>query len=398
MRPFLSAFFSSGCRPFFLLAALHAVLVMILFLLWIGVHFAGADFIWMSIAVPAHIWHAHEMLFGFGIAAYAGILLTALPNRTNAKPVKGWALGVLVALWCTGRIGNGFSASIPGYLVAGMDLGFIPVFCAFLAVALIKSGSRRSLALIPLTLGFLIAQSIYHLSVLDIVEIDIATGHLLAVNLFAFLIAIVGGRLVPVFAAHTLRQTEDVRFSIKRRVSTQSGAFLVAALAVADWLAPGSAFTGWLAAAAAAANGIGLLGGHGYRIPGSTRLTMLDVGFAWLVVGLSLKAVVILTGLLSPATAMHALTAGAFGTTILAVMSGTARDHTDRPPFVRKATVAAYVCLFAGTLLRVAVPPLLPPWYSEGIMLAGILWCAAFAIFAVSYFPILTEPRPDTGK
>ena len=68
----LGAFFSYGFRPFFLGSAVWAVLAMALWLAWIAIHAAGGSLAWVSIAGAPHVWHAHEMVFGFAAAAVAG--------------------------------------------------------------------------------------------------------------------------------------------------------------------------------------------------------------------------------------------------------------------------------------------------------------------------------------
>ena len=57
-----------------------------------------------------HIWHAHEMAFGFGGAVVAGFLLTAIPNWTGRMPLQGAPLAGLVLLWM--RRGPGFVNAI----------------------------------------------------------------------------------------------------------------------------------------------------------------------------------------------------------------------------------------------------------------------------------------------
>ena len=77
----------------------------------------------------------------------------------------------------------------------------------------------------------------------------------------------------------------------------------------------------------------------------------------------------------------------------MAVMSRAALGHTGRALEIGAATVAAYALVTAGALLRVVVPPLLPAYYNEGMLAAGASWIAAFAIFAIVYWPVLTGPR-----
>jgi len=53
------ALFNYGFRPFFLLVGLYAVIAM---LVWLSTLITG---IWPEGPLLPHLWHAHEMLFGF---------------------------------------------------------------------------------------------------------------------------------------------------------------------------------------------------------------------------------------------------------------------------------------------------------------------------------------------
>jgi uncharacterized protein involved in response to NO len=77
------------------------------------------------------------------------------------------------------------------------------------------------------------------------------------------------------------------------------------------------------------------------------------------------------------------------------MMTRTARGHTARPLKVGRWEVAAYVLVHAAALVRVAFPLVMPQTYLPLIVLSGLLWCAAFAIFTLAYIPILTRPRLD---
>ena len=67
--PSLDAFFSYGFRPFFLAAAVYAVLVMGLWLVWIVTTAAVGSPDWLPLAGSPFAWHGHEMVFGFAAAA-----------------------------------------------------------------------------------------------------------------------------------------------------------------------------------------------------------------------------------------------------------------------------------------------------------------------------------------
>jgi uncharacterized protein involved in response to NO len=46
-------------------------------------------------------------------------------------------------------------------------------------------------------------------------------------------------------------------------------------------------------------------------------------------------------------------------------------------------------------VVRVLVPLAVPAAHAASIGLSALLWSAAFALFTVTYFPILSRPRLD---
>ena len=86
-----------GFRPFFLLGAIWAALVVVI---WLPL-LAG------SLSLPTAFspieWHVHELVYGYVPAVMAGFLLTAVPNWTGRLPVTGIPLLLLVTLWAAGR-------------------------------------------------------------------------------------------------------------------------------------------------------------------------------------------------------------------------------------------------------------------------------------------------------
>src|SRR5687768_5299847 len=63
---------ANGFRPFFLLAALYAVVLVPLWLAVLSGKLAPSTYL------PPITWHAHEMTWGFVTAVVAGFLLTAV--------------------------------------------------------------------------------------------------------------------------------------------------------------------------------------------------------------------------------------------------------------------------------------------------------------------------------
>lgn len=93
------ALFNLGFRPFFLGACVFAILTI---LLWMLVYFSQININIDNIS-PSQ-WHAHEMLYGYGLAVVAGFLLTAVKNWTGVATVHGKSLIVLFSLWATARV------------------------------------------------------------------------------------------------------------------------------------------------------------------------------------------------------------------------------------------------------------------------------------------------------
>ncbi|MES1987441.1 MAG: NnrS family protein, partial [Pseudomonadota bacterium] len=86
------ALFNLGFRPFFLGASVFAVISMAA---WMLVYFSYVSVNVENISVSQ--WHAHEMLYGYGMAVVAGFLLTAVKNWTGLPTVFGKPLMALFA-------------------------------------------------------------------------------------------------------------------------------------------------------------------------------------------------------------------------------------------------------------------------------------------------------------
>jgi len=90
--------------------------------------------------------------------------------------------------------------------------------------------------------------------------------------------------------------------------------------------------------------------------------------------------------------AIHALTAGAIGTMILAVMTRVARGHTGRPLEADRTTALIYVLVNLAAVSRV-VGSVAGGSFLLLLSISATLWVASFALFTVRYGPMLTAPR-----
>ena len=90
--------------------------------------------------------------------------------------------------------------------------------------------------------------------------------------------------------------------------------------------------------------------------------------------------------------AVHALTAGAMATMILAVMTRATLGHTGRELRAGPLTTLIYVLVSIGAALRVAAS-LGGVDYRLGLEVAGACWIGAFLLFVLVYGPILWRAR-----
>ena len=149
---------------------------------------------------------------------------------------------------------------------------------------------------------------------------------------------------------------------------------------------------GWAALLVA---GLLILRARGWRFRetwNNPLLWILHVGQGWLIVAFTARGVATLTGWIPPSSAFHAMGAGAMATMILAFMTRAPLGHTGRPLRASRATTLAYLLVIAAGAARVLSPLLAGSLQLSGFVVAGGLMAAAYAIYVVEYFPVLTRP------
>jgi uncharacterized protein involved in response to NO len=121
---------------------------------------------------------------------------------------------------------------------------------------------------------------------------------------------------------------------------------------------------------------------------------VLHAAYLWIPVHLLLRAMAV-EGLVTPSAASHALTVGAIGGMIIGMMTRTARGHTGRPLKADRYEVACYAMVLLAALVRVLLPLAAPAETINAVICSAALWSAAFGLYTVRYWPILTRPRID---
>jgi uncharacterized protein involved in response to NO len=272
-----------------------------------------------------------------------------------------------------------------------VDVGFY-FLLALVAAREVIEANNRNVPIVGLVLLFGVANGLDHLAAAGIV-IDPALPWQLAVALVTLMISLIGGRIVPSFTRNWLAKQ-----GVTRGQPGQPGRFdLVAigltALGLIAWIAaPSGWLPGAMLAVAAAAQAIRLAQWKGWEAMTDPLVLVLHIGYAWVPIGLGLLAAAQLGAPLPQSAAVHALTAGAMGTMILAVMTRASLGHTGRQLRAGPATMLIYVLVTAGAVLRV-VASMSVVDYRMGIEVSGLCWIGSFVLFVLSYGPILFAPR-----
>lgn len=373
-----------GFRPFYLLAALFALLAIPL---WLWQYQGGS---WPTSGLHGMVWHAHEMIYGYAVAVIAGFLLTAVRNWTGVDTPSGKRLAALAALWLGARLALPL---MPLAVGAAIDLAFLPVLALSLRRCLRQSSNRRNdfvprllCALAALNLGFYLAQA-------GLLPFD---GLLLlqaALMLITTLEIIIAGRVLPMFTRNAVPGIRQFRIEwIERVIAPASLCTLLAnLLPLPAWLL----VTGNLILCVL--HTVRCLGWGPFGSCKNPLLWVLHLAYAWIPVAFALYALTV-SGRLALPVVLHVLAIGTLGGLTIGMLTRTALGHSGRMLRAGRAETLAYLCLFLATLARV-VALILPQAgsYLGWLLAAGALWCLAFACYLWKYTAILNLPRID-GK
>jgi uncharacterized protein involved in response to NO len=375
MQHMTEALLSAGFRPFFFLGALWAALAVPL---WLAAYAHGYA---LRGPLPAMVWHAHEMIYGFGLAAVTGFLLTAIPNWTGRLPLRGARLAALAALWLAARVALFTPAPWIGLL---FPLALIVVVAREVAAA----RNFHNLPVVAVLGVLFIGDLLVQLHALD-VAYTAALGNRIGVATLLLLIALIGGRIVPSFTRNWLAKNRPALPEPAPHSALDWACLFLGLCGLAAWAAAPDSPVGFsLEIAGGLALGLRLARWRGLATLKEPLLFVLHAGYAWLAYGL------LFTGLngffhwLPPGAPLHALTVGAIGTMTLAVMTRATLGHTGRALAAGRGTVAIYLLVTLAAALRFAAP-VAGSHLVLVVSLAGCAWSAAFGLYALLYGPLL---------
>lgn len=379
------ALFELGFRPFFLLAGLSAILLV---MSWVAFYLGLPTY---SSYYGPLMWHAHEMIFGYTVAVIVGFLLTAVGNWTGQKMPKNGLLIALVILWCLGRLLPFCQAFVPVWLIAGVDVVFLPCVGIVIGHAIIKSKNKRNLFFIPVFFLFTIANMLMHLDAQADFDGVGKIGERMALGIVVLVVGVIGGRVIPFFTQAGLRGFTATMSDNVNKLSIVA----VAMFAVSySFLGQQSEIVGVAALITAGIHSVRLKGWYSSRIWGEPLLWVLHLSYVWFIIGLVLLGMESFIPMLGK-PGLHALTVGLIGGITLGMMSRVSLGHTGRSLQIVAATKLAFVLINISALIRVFMPLISPNMYQLAVSLSGVLWCIAFIIFLLVYMPILIYPRVD---
>jgi len=374
------ALWSLGFRPFYLLASVFSAISV---LLW-AAQFSG---LLPNAYLQGALWHGHEMLFGYTMAVVAGFLLTAVRAWTGQETITGAPLMALAALWVAGRV---LVLTPLGVWSAVVNAAFPVALALAIAVPLWRARNVRNYFFVGLLLLMATLVGTLHAALLGVFELPPRLGLVLGLDVMLFIMAVMSGRVIPMFTNNGVPGAGAERRALIEKLALASVLLLLAA----DLLQLPSGLVAVVALGAALAHGVRLWLWRPWRTLAVPLVWILHAAYAWIVTYLAMRALSA-AGLIGASYAIHAFTVGAIGGLTMGMMTRTARGHTARPLRADGFELACFLLIQAAAMVRVFGGMITPAWYLASVQISGVLWAAAFGLFAVRYWPVLTQPRLD---
>lgn len=373
-----------GFRPFFLYGSLFAVIAVALWMASLHGYLRFWNPTGGSLA-----WHRHEMLFGFGIAIVAGFLLTAVQTWTSRPGLSGRPLQVLFVLWLLGRLA--WFIEMPVELLVAIQMSFLPVMAWQLARPIVATRQRHNYPVILVLSLMCLCQGMTLYGLVSADDSLQRRGVLAALWLIAGLMGIIGGRVIPFFTQRGLGRTEPFPARPNLDRLGLGCSLLIAGVNAAGfnlaphlWLAP-------LFLLVAVLHGMRLVRWYDAGIWRVPLLWSLHVAYAWLMFA-ALGMVLWHVGVIhQPSSSTHALSVGAMGGLILAMLARVSLGHTGRALQPPKAIVAVFVALHLAAISRVFLAVLDTHW----LWFSALCWSVAFLLFLRHYAHMFCTPRVD---
>ncbi|MDJ1158211.1 NnrS family protein [Chelatococcus sp. SYSU_G07232] len=317
-------------------------------------------------------WHAHEMVFGYGLAVVAGFLLTKTGSAGLLALAAAWAAARLAAL----------VPNAPALLRDALAFTSTAAIAGTAAQTFLRGAKRGGNLVFPALMLFLpVGEGAFLAGEAGLWPGGERAGAWFGLGLIVMLIAAMGGRIAGAAVSGASQRRGGPRLAPDGRRERLTLAALAGGFAATGLDAPALFAAGLLVV-----GGVLLLlrvtaRGPGLR-PSPADVRAVVAGQVWLGLGCLATGLASLLPLpLPPAAAFHLATIGGIGGTTLVMMLRTVaqRERAHVPPAVF-AAVAALVG--AAALLRALGFPAPGGAYAA----AALVWTAAFGIVALAVF------------
>ena len=373
---------SVGFRPFFLAAAAYAVVAM---LVWLLVYGFGLPVVFHGLT-PG-VWHAHEMIYGYSLAVIAGFLLTAVTNWTGKTTLRGPALLLLFLFWLCARLA--FYLPGPGiYWSAAFDVLFNAYLCIAILRPIVSARQWQQTGIVAKLILTGAGNLIFYLGAAGYLEQGVHWGLYTGFFLVIGLILTLSRRLIPFFIERGVGYAVELRNSNRLDITLLVIFLLFFVVEV---------FVGnrqWSALLAGLLCALHLYRFAGWHTPGIWRkplLWSLYLAYAGFILGFGLFAASLWFASLR-FSALHAFSVGGIALVTLSMMTRVSLGHTGRninePP---RGMPFFLLVLLVAAAVRVLLPPLLPQFSGQWILISQVLWILSFSGFLVLYLPILSK-------
>jgi len=376
-----------GFRPFFLAAGIFAIIAM---LVWMMSYVFSVKFAFSGL--PAGIWHAHEMIFGYVLAVVAGFLLTAIKNWTGIEVLRGKMLALLFFLWLVPRVLLLSSLMLPIAVIAAIDIAFIIMLILVCLRPVLIVKQYKQLGIVSKLLLLMLCNMTFYLGLAGVLEDGVQWGLYSALYMIIALIFVMMRRVMPMFIRNGV--DGDVEL-INRAWVDHSSLLLLVSIWVSDVFTDLDELTALFAVGLTLLHTLRLSGWYTNKIWSKPLVWILVVAYASLILGFALKALSIISGI-SPFLSLHAFTAGGIGLLTIGMMSRVSLGHTGRNVFDPPAIIFwSFAVLLLGVIVRVIFPLFSMDLYVYWVGISQVLWIIAFAIFVFVYAPMLWSARVD---
>ncbi len=384
-----------GFRPILLLLAPYIVISIIL---W-SLSFSG--FINLSFIENPLNWHMYEMIFGIGFAGIITFFLTGVPEMfPGSVPIVGKKLLYIVTLWLLGRVSFWFMDYLGVFLVAILNISLTVWVISLIIKPVFADVNKRHISLAFTLLAILIIQTMFFLSVANIITISAYSILILSLGAFIVLI-LLALRRINMEAINELLEQENIDETFYSRPPRYNLAiFCVILYTAIEFLFPNNSVLAYLALACMASI-LGILNDFVLKdnnilfkpfiIYLMSILLITAFGYGFLGFGYLNEEINALNHF------RHFLTTGTFGLVFYIVMIIISTIHTGRKIFTNIWLHLGVFLIIISTFIRSFIP-----FYEEyaipAYIISSILWSIPFIIYIKIFYPFLLSPRADGIK